>query len=251
MAFGDIFSASWNEYKSNFKLYSKLVFLFSFIPSLIYYAIIQYYSFKTGYVQSPGVILASISLSAILLLFTILTTIGILSSSVYKVKDFSKVKLLLKKYYLKYILLNLVFFVFLLPLFLLLIVPGIIFAVFWSFGAVVLIAENKKAREALKRSHELVRGKWWTVLGYTILLGLISAAIGLGFSIIKLPTYIWLLIDTYNNPAFYAEGVLPTIVSLIHAWVSQFANLIAQFVTVPLSLLFIKNFYLSLKKDKK
>ncbi len=251
MAFGDIFSLSWNEYKSNFKLYSKLVLLFSFIPSLIYYAIIQYYNFKTGYVQDIGLIVTSICLSVILLLITILTTIGILSSSIYKVKDFSKVKLFLKKYYVKYILFNLVLFVFLLPLFLLLIVPGIIFAIFWSFGAVVLIAENKKARDALKRSHELVKGKWWTVLGYTILLGLISAAISLGFSVIKIPTYIWLFIDTASNPAFYAEGSLPTLVSLIHGWVSQFANLIAQFVSVPLSLLFIKNFYLSLKNQKK
>lgn len=248
MAFGDIFSLSWNEYKSNFKLYSKLILLFSFIPSLIYYALIQYYNFKTGYVQDIGLVLTSICLSVILLLITVLATIGILSSSIYKVKDFSKTKLLLKKYYLKYILFNLVLFVFLLPLFLLLIVPGIIFAVFWSFGAVVLIAENKKAREALKRSHELVNGKWWTVLGYTILLGLISAAIGLGFGVIKIPTYIWLLIDTTNNPGLYADGSLPTMVSLIHAWVSQIANLLAQFVTVPLSLLFIKNFYLSLKK---
>jgi len=49
--------------------------------------------------------------------------------------------------------------------FLLLIIPGIIFSVWFAFSPYVFVAENLRGIAALKRSRELVRGRWWPVFG--------------------------------------------------------------------------------------
>jgi hypothetical protein len=61
----------------------------------------------------------------------------------------------------------------------LLIVPGIWFAVRCYFGAQAVIVDGLGPVAALRRSSELVRGSWWRVFGYLIVIGLIAAALGL------------------------------------------------------------------------
>jgi hypothetical protein len=60
--------------------------------------------------------------------------------------------------------------------FLLLIVPGIYLAVAFSVAVPVLLMESYKGKSALGRSRDLVRGRWWPVLG-TIVLGFVLQAI--------------------------------------------------------------------------
>jgi len=62
--------------------------------------------------------------------------------------------------------------------FLLLIVPGIIFAVWFSFSKYVLVSEGKKGSSAMKRSKELVEGHWWDVLGRFAFIALVSFVAG-------------------------------------------------------------------------
>ena len=52
----------------------------------------------------------------------------------------------------------------------LLVVPGIIFAVWFYFAMYVLVVEGIKGTEALKRSKQLVAGYWWPVFGRILLL---------------------------------------------------------------------------------
>lgn len=73
----------------------------------------------------------------------------------------------------------------------LLIIPGIIFGVWFSFSYYYLILENKKGAEALKLSKQLVQGKWWAVLwrwlATTVFYGIIIAAIlGIVMAIISI-----------------------------------------------------------------
>jgi len=51
------------------------------------------------------------------------------------------------------------------------IVPGIFFAIALSFVSYVILTENVRGFAALQRSRELVRGYWWAVLGRVLLLG--------------------------------------------------------------------------------
>jgi uncharacterized membrane protein len=52
---------------------------------------------------------------------------------------------------------------------LLLVVPGIIFAVYWAFTQQIATLTDKSGRDAMKYSKELVKGRWWKVVGYSLL----------------------------------------------------------------------------------
>lgn len=79
-------------------------------------------------------------------------------------------------------------------LFLLLIIPGIIFAVYWQFALIAVVIANKNGLSALKYSKNLVKEKWWKIflydLGLMICLIIISIIIGFGTEAISaiLPT---------------------------------------------------------------
>lgn len=66
--------------------------------------------------------------------------------------------------------------------FLLLIVPGIIFSIWFAFVAYVLVCENIKGKAALSRSKELVKGCWWPILGrlalLTVLIFIVNIIVG-------------------------------------------------------------------------
>lgn len=50
----------------------------------------------------------------------------------------------------------------------LLIIPGLIFMVWFSFSSQVVLYENLSWTRALSRSHDLVRGRFWPVVGYLL-----------------------------------------------------------------------------------
>lgn len=67
----------------------------------------------------------------------------------------------------------------------LLIIPGIIFFIWYLFYPYVLVCENLRGRAVLSRSRELVRGYWW---GVTIRVLLLFAMVGgIGFIISFIP----------------------------------------------------------------
>lgn len=60
---------------------------------------------------------------------------------------------------------------------LLLVIPGIIFGLYYTLSAWVFFKEGKRGMEAIKRSHELIKGYWWAVFGRLVLAGVIFVAI--------------------------------------------------------------------------
>lgn len=75
--------------------------------------------------------------------------------------------------------------------FLLLIVPGIIFAVWFSLAVFILIAEDLKGMNALLKSKEYVKGKWGSVFWRFLFIGGISLILSLIpiiiFALLKIP----------------------------------------------------------------
>jgi len=57
--------------------------------------------------------------------------------------------------------------------FLLLIIPGIILSVWFAFSTFVLVLEKSSITDALRRSREYVRGRWWGVFGRLIAMSLV------------------------------------------------------------------------------
>lgn len=67
----------------------------------------------------------------------------------------------------------------LLGLTLLLIIPGIIFSVFWIFTVYVVILEDKSFFQAMKYSKKIVEGRWWKTFGIIILFGFMAVLVTL------------------------------------------------------------------------
>lgn len=60
----------------------------------------------------------------------------------------------------------------------LLIIPGLIFAVMFSVAIPVLVVENRRGTDAMSRSWNLVKGHFWHAVGVIILAGIITAVVG-------------------------------------------------------------------------
>lgn len=60
---------------------------------------------------------------------------------------------------------NIVTSIFLMLWFLLLIVPGIIMSIYYSLVPWIFIIEGLRNRSAMRRSKELIKGRWWLVFG--------------------------------------------------------------------------------------
>ena len=112
------------------------------------------------------------------------------------------------------------------------IVPGIYFYAAWGVATPVLLLEEVKGRKALKRSRQLVRGRWWSValalfLGY-LLASVLSFALGAAFGVLTLAVESS-AVDTL------AQGV---------------ANTLAQVITTPFTAALVAVVYFDLRVRK-
>jgi len=112
---------------------------------------------------------------------------------------------------------------------LLLIIPGIIFSIFYSLAAYVFFFEGKRGMEAIRRSKSLIKNYWWAVLGRLAFFALV----------------IWLFMIVISIPTFIA-GEESTF-SMIWSFVIQ----IISFIIGPIALLYSYNIYKELVEIKK
>ena len=134
-----------------------------------------------------------------------------------------------KKLFWPYIGLTLLTTLFILLWTCLLIIPGIIFSILYSFAVYVLFFEDKKGMAAIKRSVQLVKHYWWAVFGRFCLFGLV----------------IWLFMLIISIPV----GLTPENTLMFSIW-----NAIVQVINMligPIALLFSYRIYQDLVKIKK
>ena len=67
------------------------------------------------------------------------------------------------------------------------IVPGVWLYVAWSVAVPVLLIEGPRGFQALRRSFDLVRRRWWPTAGILILANLLVTAIAAGIGFLSLP----------------------------------------------------------------
>lgn len=259
--FGKLLSCSWAEYKSNFNLIFKVFFILYIIPSLVVSLFILYglsgvneklsaitategISATAAVEAIKEIVLSEIPiLAAFAVLILISAVLGFIMSLTLinfsfslslrkkqsKLKTTSQAIKAASKYLGKYVLLMIVVSLALMGLYLLFIIPGIIFTIYWLFAAYILVGENKGVIDSIKRSKQVVRGRWWRVFGYYLLLMLVFMGISLIFSIPgSILRYIFQSEIIYN-----------------------IFSLASYSITVPLGILFLKNFYLDLKANLK
>lgn len=68
--------------------------------------------------------------------------------------------------------------------FILLIIPGVIFLVWFEFSRFIMVEKNLGIKQSLLKSRELVKGNFWKIFGRLIVIGLSIAATELVLSVI-------------------------------------------------------------------
>ncbi|MDP3881418.1 MAG: hypothetical protein Q8Q31_00885 [Nanoarchaeota archaeon] len=266
MNFGEIFGKSWKEYWENFGSFFKFMLIFLALPTLILAIISIVYITSNPEVWAilgNPQIAAQLSsfdlfntLSGYFILSSIFTLVSILLT-IYILKGIITVSLKKDKYtsselthaaknnfwaFLGFEIVSLIFVILLLILF---IIPGIIFAIFWIFGAFIFVSQNKGIIGSLKISFHMVKGRWWKTFGYFILVMLVGAGVSIVVSLLELPFSIMNILYATTN-GYMSKSLF--ILSSLMNWLTDF---IASLFIVPFFLIFFKNYYLSLLHKNK
>lgn len=263
--FSELFQQSIEDYKSNFKPILKLVLIFIgiiLVLAFLFNSIVLITDERVFSVMSDPVLISQYNqglidfplyyniissiFNIIYLFLALFVSVSLIAVSVKK-QRFSYKEIIEsgKSNYWRYFGLVVVTAIFSLLLFLLLIIPGIIFVVYWTFAAYVFLDKKQKIMASLKESRKIVKGRWWKTLGYLLLLGLVVLAIIIVASIIRLPTAIPLMLKTISSANISLGLLLGSLtVDLIY-------QIIITLIVTPLSVFFLKNFYLEMKKSVK
>lgn len=68
--------------------------------------------------------------------------------------------------------------------FILLVIPAIIFGTWYSFSLLLVLDKNIGIGEALKKSKEMVKGRFWKILGRNVVFGLFTIVVSIVVSIV-------------------------------------------------------------------
>jgi hypothetical protein len=96
----------------------------------------------------------------------------------------------------------------LIPLYLLIIIPGIIYSVYWGFAITAVALSGKSGKAAMDHSKMIVKKRWWNVFAIAFVLSLVS-----GFSILApagfLPGIIFLtLLNIVSSYLFVTQVIM-------------------------------------------
>ena len=245
---GDLIRGTWSDWRQNWQ---KFAYLLVIPLSLSYLIGLISYVFKNNLIQIswPWWLLAL----AFVIFIALTVIVAVLYVSAY-VSEFLLLKDLAqtvnfenlrgwyrraKPYFWITIAVSFIFAVLAVFFTILLIIPGIIFSVFYCFAIYAVMFEDHKFEGAFGRSRELVRGYWWPVFGR------ILAAVAI--------VYLFYLV---------VGGIFAGIIWLISSGLqlqsskelfSLLYNLLSIFVGIvvgPLSLIYTYKIYKSLKEIK-
>lgn len=156
-----LINESWTLYRNHFKLFAKIV-VWILVPSVILSILPT--------ITTNAVILLPINFffSLVSLFVGLFIAIVLVSSinSLMKKETVNLTTLYNASYskILSYFWISILTGLAVLGGTLLLVIPGIIFSVWFSFAAIIFIIEGARGTQALKASKELVKGKFWSVL---------------------------------------------------------------------------------------
>ncbi len=224
--FVDILKTSWGVFLEKFWRLSLLGALFLF-PSALIVNIWIFHNMSIfhshNFIILLGILLKNypwIFLMSIVSIFLNLSIIYVLNNDTKKKPiNFTKALRGGWNFYGKGLLLGLLLFIFLIPLYSLFIIPGIIFQIYWTFAFYVLVAEKTSAMDAIKKSYKLVNRRWWKTLIFVLGISVITSVINSLFTI-----------SSYMFSVFLKSAV------------STFTGIFL--------LVFLNSFYLKLKKKK-
>ena len=201
---GEILSESWKRFRENFQLIVIITLIFyvpiNIILSFIILSFVPFEESILGFkqyslvVQILGSLIGFVATMAIA--YAIKSKIDGKSISVGEAlkKSFSRLGAAIGT--------SVIEVVFLIGLAFLLVVPAIIYSVYWIFSIFEVVLNNRWGKDALDHSKQIVKGRWWLVMGYSIVFGLLGLVVATVGSILLLALPENFLTDIVTNTLF-------------------------------------------------
>jgi hypothetical protein len=249
--FGGLLKQTWEQYRTNFRQLAKFQLLL--IVPLLLIAINQiYWLLKDAavltFLENPEAadflsLISTNYFTITLILSTIyfgaylFTSAGLMSATAKnKPLKYDNFISEAKMNWVDYTLFLILTVFFLVLLFMALVIPGIIFMIYWMFAFYIYFDKKTTRIDALKQSKEMITGNWWRVLGYLLLLMLVFAAVGLVVALITTPIALAILAVADSQTELITGIILETIENTI------------SILMTPFTVLFFRNFYFKMRK---
>ncbi|HVM90517.1 MAG TPA: hypothetical protein VMU11_01290 [Verrucomicrobiae bacterium] len=130
-----------------------------------------------------------------------------------------------------------------------LVIPGLWLSVLLGYSILVLLEDNRRGLQALAGSAEIVRGRWWSVLGRNIVAGIVVGLL-IAITTLLLLIFVGLFIGMDKIFAFanYANDLQAS--NPLADGIETLINGIVRSLFIPLAIIYQVKIYHSLKKTR-
>ncbi|OGG15909.1 hypothetical protein A3D78_07050 [Candidatus Gottesmanbacteria bacterium RIFCSPHIGHO2_02_FULL_39_14] len=237
-----LLNTSWQIYKKKWKTLIKLLIFFK----LLYLPVILYQPISTlskSFFTHPSISIAIIIIiyiiySSFILSLETIALILYLASENEKTDIKNLFKSSLSLIFPYWWLLSLEILIFM-GGFIFFFVPGLIFLIWFSFSAYLLILENIKGINALFVSKELVKERFWEVTGRIFVISVISLLFSLFISLISnIPK----LITLFSNPEVFFSSLTASASQTQNVQPLPFTHVLKNFIIMTFQSITISSF---------
>lgn len=243
ISIGDILNEGWKEYKNDWKklLEISIRFLFAGLIQLAFALIAER---LTGN-ESLAVLWIGNLIGYIIIIQTVVVLTDYVLQREHGAKAAPRWKLGLSLFW-SYIWINILVGLATLGGLILFVLPGIWLSILFSFAIFSLIDEKKLGTQALARSAELVKGRWWKTLWRLLVPSIVIVVITILASIV-LTTIVSLFSGGFEETIGFltSRELSPT-----GQGVSAVIDSLVSIAILPLALLYQVKLYTSLKKTQ-
>jgi hypothetical protein len=210
----DVLAKTWSVYCKQFKALATIMLIVALPNIIINYIMVEYVAKQNHFTSSAMMVLVSVMIVVAFISFVaLLKIILIVENTVKDDRNEMKWKTVLSKAFSKlasYIGTNLLAAFILFGLSLLLVIPGIIWSLYYVFFMQVVFLRGIGGKDALDYSKSLVKGRWWKVFWILFVMVLIYVAMFLVIGAISffLPEAIAIILSI----CMYAAGTVFIIV---------------------------------------
>lgn len=182
LSFDEFFSTSWMQYKKHF-LKIMLLILLSYVPAIVISYFLPIREFTAGMNDLDTLRVRTSIEGALNGLFGLIALLGIIMMVKNDIdRNPLKISYVIGhsfRLWPRALFTGLLTAVFLIGPFLLFIIPGIILIVYWSFIVHNTVVYQRTGYQMIRHSHQIVKGRWWKLFGYYMLLWVIVMIINL------------------------------------------------------------------------